>query len=721
MKEFFQRFGLLRSRSRGAEQATSVRSLGLRLDAGGRPASLDEQARSVEVVAATETDEVPIYDYDLGRVPEILLMSGMRMPKAGRIPLLDTHNRYTTEAVLGSARDLRIEGDRLLTAVHFSATDEGERAFRKVQEGHLTDFSASYRVFAYRKLAENETAEINGRTWSGPKLLAVDWEPKELSICPIGADPDAKARAEAQPTEDEDMKKFFERLRKKLGLPEEASMRQIVEALGQRGFGSEQALEAAARSETDQEAFLEQVGKARSDAGRQGQAQQPQAGQSGQAAPSAQDLDGVRAEAARAERERCQEIRAMCERHGCPELADKLIGDGRSLDQARAAVLEHLEAKRSADSGGGRSPGFHVAAGPTDEEKFRSAASDALLLRGGVRVATPAPGAEELRCLTLRELARECLVRAGQRVPSNPLEMVGRSFTSSDLPNLLTDSSRRALAQGYEESAEDWREWCGTGSLSDFKPTSLVRLGAFGDLDEIPEGGEYEAGRIEEEAEKVQIAKFGKRFLITREAVINDDLGALTEIPANMGRAAARTVAHLPYAVLTANSAMADNVALFHVSHGNIGTAGPIAVATLAEAERMMALQKTPGGNEIGLNIAPQFILAPVAQKAANETFFATTDLVSIAADNKQKIEKNIYAGKYTRIYNPRLDADSPAAWYMAGRKGSFINVYFLFGNQTPWLETRNGWSVDGVEHKVRIEAAAKALDYRTGFLNAGE
>ncbi|MFO7595756.1 MAG: hypothetical protein R6W92_05340, partial [Desulfocurvibacter africanus] len=319
----------------------------------------------------------------------------------------------------------------------------------------------------------------------------------------------------------------------------------------------------------------------------------------------------------------------------------------------------------------------------------------------------------------LQALAGE--LAQGQRVPSNPLEMVGRAFTSSDLPLLLTDSSRRSLAQGYEESAEDWREWCGVGSLSDFKPTSLVRLGAFGDLDEIPEGGEYEAGRIEEEAEKVQIAKFGKRFLITREAVINDDLGALTEIPANMGRAAARTVAHLPYAVLTANSAMADNLPLFHVSHGNIGTAGPISVTTLAEVERMMALQKGPGGHEIGLNIAPQFILAPVAIKAPTETFFATTDMVSIAADSKQKIEKNIYAGKYTRIYNPRLDADSPKAWYMAGRKGSFVSVYFLFGNQTPWLETRNGWSVDGVEHKVRIEAAAKALDYRTGFLNGGE
>ncbi|EGJ50846.1 Tail Collar domain-containing protein [Desulfocurvibacter africanus] len=111
MKGLLERFGL-RSRSRDAEQSTSRRSLGLRLDSGGRPASLDEQARSVEVVAATETDE-------------------------------------------------------------------GERAFRKVREGHLTDFSASYRVFSYRKLAENETAGLGCRTWSGLKLLAVEVAARE--------------------------------------------------------------------------------------------------------------------------------------------------------------------------------------------------------------------------------------------------------------------------------------------------------------------------------------------------------------------------------------------------------------------------------------------------------------------------------------------------------------------------------------------------------------
>lgn len=90
------------------------RSLSVRLDAGGRPATIDEEARSVEFVAATETTDVAMYDWETGeRVTEVLLMSGCRLPASGQIPLLDTHDRFSLTAVIGSARELRVDGDQL--------------------------------------------------------------------------------------------------------------------------------------------------------------------------------------------------------------------------------------------------------------------------------------------------------------------------------------------------------------------------------------------------------------------------------------------------------------------------------------------------------------------------------------------------------------------------------------------------------------------------------
>ena len=69
-------------------------------------------------------------------------------------------------------------------------------AFRKTKEGHLTDYSAGYRALKEMKLTENQVTEINGRTYQGPCILITEWTLREVSTCPIGADPTAKARSE---------------------------------------------------------------------------------------------------------------------------------------------------------------------------------------------------------------------------------------------------------------------------------------------------------------------------------------------------------------------------------------------------------------------------------------------------------------------------------------------------------------------------------------------
>ncbi len=94
-------------------------------------------------------------------------------------------------------------------------------------------------------------------------------------------------------------------------------------------------------------------------------------------------------------------------------------------------------------------------------ENFRARALDSLLLRGGLEVDKPAPGARELRGYSLRELARECLRSAGRSVGGDVRDMVGRALTTTDLPILLTDASRRFLLEGFQEANETWPLWTG--------------------------------------------------------------------------------------------------------------------------------------------------------------------------------------------------------------------------------------------------------------------
>ena len=48
------------------------------------------------------------------------------------------------------------------------------------------------------------------------------------------------------------------------------------------------------------------------------------------------------------------------------------------------------------------------------------------------------------------------------------------------------------------------------------------------------------------------------------------------------------------------------------------------------------------------------------------------------------------------------------------------IEVVFLDGNQQPFLESRNGWTIDGVEWKVRLDYGVGAIDYRGALTDAG-
>jgi hypothetical protein len=172
---------------------------------------------------------------------------------------------------------------------------------------------------------------------------------------------------------------------------------------------------------------------------------------------------------------------------------------------------------------------------------------------------------------------------------------------------------------------------------------------------------------------------------------------------------------------------MGDSIALFHASHGNFVDNGSGAVpgqATIAAMILAMKMQQDLQGLR-RLNIQPEFVIMPVALEGAAEVFFQTmqfSDHSTVATDSSfASTRKNIYSGSYfTRVYEPRLDDDDAAAWYGAGPKGKTVVAFFLNGVETPYLEQRQGWSVDGTEYKVRIEVGAKAVDWKALYFNDG-
>lgn len=668
----------------------NYRGAPLALRADG-PSTLDEASRSVEVVLSTE-NPARVHDWDRGVVNEILLMSGAQLPDTRQLVMLDAHSRYETANVIGSVREIKVDGDKLVGRAFYSTAPESESPWIKTKEGHLTDYSVGYRNDEVTWIADGQTATIEGRVFTGPLQVVTKWTPRELSAVPIGADAAAKARSETivkteiiktEITKKEETKTMDPKLRKFLercGLPVTATEEEAI---------------AFMERDQDPPKQKEEV-----------------------------DLDQIRAEATGKERDRIREIDALITKYDCPELARDLIVGGKTVEEAQRAVLDKLSERA-------KNPGFSgIEMGREEKDKFRAAADDALLLRAGFSVDQPSQGAQELRGYTLVELARECLRVAGQSHRGSVKEMVGRALTSSDFPNILANLATKSLQDAWAGAQETWNVWCGIGSVSDFKTYYDNALSEHDDLEEVPDSGEIKYGGFSEKSpETYKATSYAKKFRVTRVMIVNDDLGALTAMPARRAEAAARKVGDVVYAVLTANGNMGDGYPIFSSTyHSNAASSGYHAapgIANIGEGIRAMGVQKDIAGKR-RLNIRPEFFIAPKALEGVSEIFFKSdkfSDNSTVATDSTFASSRvNPYSGSYfTRVYEPRLDDSSAYAWYLMGPKGRTVKVVFLNGQASPTMEMRQpGFTIEGFEYLVAIDVGAYAMDYRGMYENDG-
>jgi ATP-dependent Clp endopeptidase proteolytic subunit ClpP len=366
-----------------------------------------------------------------------------------------------------------------------------------------------------------------------------------------------------------------------------------------------------------------------------------------------------------------------------------------------------------------------VESGETELDKFNVAAAQTLSVRAGLadKEVQAKDRQNNFRGYSLVEMARASLQMAGVNTGGmDKRGVVAAAFThsTSDFTNLLANVAEKSMLKGYDEAEETFQRWTSRGTASDFKAMRRVDLNAFPSLDKVAEGAEYKYGTVGDRGETVQLATYGKMFSISRQAIINDDLNAFTTIPRRMGRAAIRTVGDLVYAVLTSNPTLSDSVALFHATHANLLTAATINTASVDAMIAAMAKQKDASNNAVALNIAMSYLIVPYALRGTASV--VANSEYEVGAANKNNTVPNSVRGLFEVIADARLDANSAAAWYGSANPGMHdtVEVTYLDGQDQPYLETKDGWDVDGAEFKVRIDAAVSPLDFRTLARNAG-
>jgi len=440
--------------------------------------------------------------------------------------------------------------------------------------------------------------------------------------------------------------------------------------------------------------------------------------------------DKIRKEAAEAaqlaERTRATEITNAVRTANLPvNFAEKLITDGKTVDEARKLIIEEWGKKDPNEGTNGNHRSITV--GADERDKKRDAMQNAFEHRvGAIADKDLKAEAREYRGMSLLDMARESLEVAGEKtrgmsqreIAQAALNLRSGSHSTSDFPLILGNTVNRVLRQAYEYAPRTFTPFTRKTTAKDFRAMTRTQLsGLVGNFDQIAENAEYKAGSLTDAAESYSVYKYGKKIIISWEALINDDLAAFTRIPTAIAQKAAQKQSDLVYAIFTANPNMADGKALFHADHGNLTSSGTaLSIDSLGVMRKSFRVQK--GIENDFLNLAPQhLIVAPEKEQLAYQ--FTSTQYTPATAGTVNPVSNT----NLNVIVEPRLSAlASGNSWFGAGNPNMVdtIEYAFLEGEGELFTEQKVGFDVDGLEIKARMVFGAKAIDWRNLYKNAG-
>lgn len=604
------------------------------------PETLNAEKRTVEVVFATgkkglrRTWEGSFFE-ELSMQPEAVRMERL---KSGNAPLLNAHSAWDNSSVIGVVESARIENGIGIATVRFADTPDVADIWRKVETGILKNISVGYSVYKYeRQISTDQKAN------EVPHFIATDWEPKEVSVVPIGFDEFATVRSA------------------------EGSLSSCI------------VIEENPSNEIEEKREIEKMDE------------------------NKKEIDPVEQkriadEAVKLERTRQAEIKTICEKLELgQEFETRMINEGVELSKVRELAIEKkAEAQLEIKS-------TRIEAGSQDETKTRNEGIENALLHRADRTIALDKG-REYHGMSLLRLAEEFVGSAKGLTKS---QLAVRALSTSDFPEILANVAGKSLRKAYEIAPKSFMPFVNFGTLPDYKAMKRVQFGDAPSLAEQKEGGELTYGSIGEAAESISLVKYAKGIKVTEETLVNDDMSAFSRLPALFGAAAARNESNLVYSVLTSNAAMADGVALFHADHGNLPSASAINEAGLTAAKKLMREQKTTDALDYLNLLPAFLLCGTAkeveALKMMNQVIAAQTSNVNIFANSMQVIvDPRISGNKWFVIASPSL-IDTIEVSYLDGMSGPEITSEKDFETDGMKMKCKHVVGVKAIDYRGMV------------------
>jgi len=667
-----------------------------------------EASKSVELVAAEgdgEENKRPTFSieaYNGGALkvsgfftPVIVDLNGLKA--ASRLPILMDHS---PSQIVGQADNVTIDdkGVRLSGTV---TGDDGPAAQVVVHAKNGFKWQASIGANIDRRefLASGKTEQVNGRNVTGPMIIARQATLREVSFVAVGADDTSSASVAA--TMEIQAMEFEKWLKAKGFTPTELSDEQREYLHAQ--YESEQASggEKPQKTDTDNKPIQASGGQ--------------QAGDGGGAEDPQQVIAAQRAEFA-AERERIAEIDKLCAKH--PEVAAKAIKDG--WDQERTKTEVELAELRASRPNHDTAPGLITGEGSKKLDKSQvleaslvmrtvNASQEDITKWYGEDVANEAISARyngaSLHMVMDQTIAAAGKHYAGSRRSDDYIracfeaqrDLQAGGFTSLSISGILGNTANKALSAAYTAVQTVWQDICGIRNHGDFKVHTRYRLDTTGAYRKVGGDGELKHIGLDEDSSTNQVDTYGAIVALTRQTMINDDLGAFLQLPTMLGRLSALRKEEAAFVTLLGNAG-----SFFSAGNNNLETdpGSALSISSLTTAEQAMMDQVDSNGKPI--LVQPTILLVGSALRNTADNLMSERLIIDGTSSSKQPA-RNPHAGKYqvrsstyinnTSITDQNGDAitgQSSTKWWLMANPAdrAALGIAFLNGKQTPTLES---------------------------------
>lgn len=305
--------------------------------------------------------------------------------------------------------------------------------------------------------------------------------------------------------------------------------------------------------------------------------------------------------------------------------------------------------------------------------------------------------------------------------PFGRMQQAGQGWSTLSLPGILSNSANKFLLQGWGAGEMVWKDITDVVSVRDFKQISQYKLSGNLKYEKVGPGGDLKHGTVSEDSYTNQADTYGKMFAITRTDIINDDLGALTRIPLELGYGANDAFNEVFW------TEFLDNTGNFYHSNNANVSSGTITsstvLATLTAAEGVFLVQTKPNGTPLG--ILPTVWLVPPASK---RTAMAAMASGQVTGGSTTVPDVNTFAGDYrvvssAYIANSAFSGFSTVKHYLIANRPGFapIQTAFLNGRQNPVVETADAmFNTLGVQMRAYHDFGVNKMEYRAVVQGSG-